>query len=225
MRSIAQHHNKLPREITQFLSLEIFRSRLDISMISDLMLETDPLQIRQWSRWLHGFPYNWGDYASVKSCHVDSWYGYSGRNQQCIVNGFADYDCTMSTQQHIYQQPGWFLGIITAQIHLGLPCIQLFYSFVCFFWALLSYLTTRREAKSGNADSWEMHWHSCKYKPEDSTLHPHDVVCTEHQLFQKDLFWTAQAEWSRAQLRELKLCFLAEVCVKSQGFCAMVNVQ
>lgn len=118
-----------------------------------------------------------------------------------------------------------FWGIITAQIHLGLPCIQLFYSFVCFFWALLSYLTTRREAKSGNADSWEMHWHSCKYKPEDSTLHRHDVDCTEHQLFQKDLFWTAQAEWSRAQLRELKLCFLAEVCVKSQGFCAMVNVQ
>lgn len=95
---------------------------------------------------------------------------------------------------------GWFLGIITAQIYLGLSCIQILNSFVCFFWALHSYLSSTREAKPGNADAWETHWHNCKYKPENSTLHPHGGVCTEHQLFQEDMFWIAQAEWSRAQL-------------------------
>lgn len=84
MRSIAQHHHRLPREITYLLSLEIFGSRLDISKIPDLMLETDPLQVRQWSRWPHDFPYNWDGYASVKSCYVDIWYGYSGRNQNAL---------------------------------------------------------------------------------------------------------------------------------------------
>lgn len=44
------------------------------------------------------------------------------------------------------------------------------------------------------------------------TLSPCDGVCTEQQHFQKGLFWTAQEKWSRAQLRELTLCFLA-LCV------------
>lgn len=197
---------------------------MSISMITDLMLETDPLQERLWSRWPHDFPYNWNDYASVKYCYVNIWYGYSDRNQQYIVSGFADYGCIMSTQQHIYQQPGWILGIIIAQINLDLYCIQLLTSFFCFFWALLSYLSSTREAKSGNADSWDTHWHSCKDKPENLTLHPM-VVSALNISFSKKTCSGLHKQSGAEQLWELKLCFLAEACVKSQGFCAMVNVQ
>lgn len=35
-----------------------------------------------------------------------------------------------------------------------------------------------------------------KKKPENLTFRPHD----ERQLFQEDVFWSAKAEWSRAQL-------------------------
>lgn len=157
MRSTAQHHSKLTMEIAQFLSLEIFRSRMDISMIPGLPLEIDRLQVRQWSRWPHDFPYNWDDYASVKSCYVDIWRGYSGRSQQCPLSGFAHYDCIMSNQEHNYQQPGWFGEIIIAPIYLDLSCIQLLNSFICFFLALHSYLSSTRKAKSENADSWDTH--------------------------------------------------------------------
>lgn len=54
-----------------------------------------------------------------------------------------------------------------------------------FFWALPPYLSTVGGNKFGNGDSQDTQWHSCKFKPENSTLSPCNAACTKKEKKKK----------------------------------------
>lgn len=166
---------------------------------------TDSLSLKHWTKWPHDVPYSHDEHDSMKSSHHDLlWVIW--RIQQYIVGVFADCDCIMSTQRPVCEQPDWFWGFLSLWFIWVYLVFTFLLVFVFFFWPLPP--SAAREAKPGNSDSLETQWRGCKYKPEDSTQ---SLWCWLHRTTasQKGLFWTSQAKWSRAQVREFKLCFLA----------------
>jgi len=98
------------------------------------------------------------------------------------------------------EEPGWLWWLISPLfiwVYLGFSIFLLILACWESFWALPFYLSAVGENKSGNGDSQDTQWHSCKFKPENSTLSPCNAACT-NKHFQKDLLWTAQEKWSKA---------------------------
>lgn len=106
-------------------------------------------------------------------------------------------------------------------IHLGLSWIQHLLTNSClmriFFWALPPYLSTVGGNKFGNGDSQDTQWHSCKFKPENSTLSPCNAACTKKEKKKKRRV-DCTRKMKQSIVMELKLCFLG-LCEAPRFLC------